>query len=44
VEAARADQHRRVDETLYEVRAVGFSPSGAALIIASSGEFTLITR
>jgi hypothetical protein len=32
------------DETLFEVRAAGFSPSGAALVIASSGEFTLITR
>jgi hypothetical protein len=31
-------------ETLFRVRAAGFSPSGAALVIASSGEFTLITR
>jgi hypothetical protein len=31
-------------ETLFEVRAAGFSPSGAALVIASSGEFTLLTR
>jgi hypothetical protein len=31
-------------ETVFEIRAAGFSPSGAALIIASNGEFTLITR
>jgi hypothetical protein len=31
-------------ETVFSIRAVGFSPSGAALVIASSGEFSLITR
>jgi hypothetical protein len=31
-------------ETLFQMRAVGFSASGSALVIASSGEFTLITR
>jgi hypothetical protein len=32
------------NETVFEIRAAGFSPSGSALVIASSGEFTLITR
>lgn len=32
------------DETFFEIRAVGFSPSGTALVIASTGEITLLTR
>jgi hypothetical protein len=31
-------------ETLFQIRAAGFSPSGGALVMATSGEFTLITR
>jgi hypothetical protein len=31
-------------ETVSELRAVGFSPSGRTLIIASSGELALFTR
>jgi hypothetical protein len=32
------------DETLFWIRAAGFSPSGAALVIASTGAVTLVTR
>jgi hypothetical protein len=42
---ARGDEMIQIHhETLFEIRAVGFSPSGAALTVASSGEFTLVTR
>jgi hypothetical protein len=32
------------DETFFDLRAVGFSPKGTALVVASSGEFRLFTR
>jgi hypothetical protein len=33
-----------LDETVVEIRALGFSPSGAALVIATTADVMLLTR